>query len=275
MIASGSKTGGKGAAGPTFKNPQLVTPLADGILVGGLSIAVIVVVLLVGLVMPTAYDSFSTLDPSGSVTAEGDAPSMSGMMRLDHLALIIILQTMINGPHFMGSYWMLYTTRGQLKRYPWSTIYMPILLVGMALLSVVLVVVFPPLIERGLGEVSPEVGLAGMTFVGLAAVQVLSYPFHDPVLTDRAFITSPRVMVRAFVLAGLLSGGFILLFSSVGLYARLRAFRHGLGGGAGVVRPAPAAGFQRHHADQRRIDPGFHLCQHGETHRARLVQPHR
>ena len=108
------------------------------------------------------------------------------------------------------------------------------MLLAAVLLSVVLVVVFPPLIERGLGEVSPEVGLAGMTFVGLAAVQVLSYPFHDPVLTDRAFITSPRVMVRAFVLAGLLSGGFILLFSSVGLYAR--AF--GVSGTASVAVPA-------------------------------------
>lgn len=141
MMTSGSKTDGKGAAGPQFTNPQLVTPLADGILVGGLSIAVIVVVLLVGLVMPTAYDSFSTPDPSGSVTAADDGTSLSGMMRLDHLALIIILQTMINGPHFMGSYWMLYSTRGQIKRYPWSTIYMPILLVGMALLSVVLVAI--------------------------------------------------------------------------------------------------------------------------------------
>lgn len=39
-------------------------------------------------------------------------------------------------------------------------------------------------------------------------------------MTDRAFITSPKIMVKGFVLAGLVSGGFILLFSSVGLYAR-------------------------------------------------------
>ncbi len=108
------------------------------------------------------------------------------------------------------------------------------MLLAAVLLTVVLVAVFPPLVERGLAEVAPEVGLAGLTFVGLAAVQVLSYPFHDPVLTDRAFITTPRVMVRAFLLAGLLSGAFILLFGSVGLYAR--AF--GLSGTAAVAVPA-------------------------------------
>tara|TARA_B100000809_G_C15003576_1_gene482375 strand:- start:695 stop:955 length:261 start_codon:yes stop_codon:yes gene_type:complete len=82
MMASGSTTGGKGAASPQFKNPQLVTPLADGILVGGLSIAVIVVVLLVGLVMPTAYDSFSPPDPSASVTAADAGTGSSRMIRL-------------------------------------------------------------------------------------------------------------------------------------------------------------------------------------------------
>ncbi|MCZ6849172.1 MAG: Na+/proline symporter, partial [Alphaproteobacteria bacterium] len=60
----------------------------------------------------------------------------------------------------------------------------------------------------------------GLTFCGLALVQVLSYPFHDPVLTDRGFLTRPSVMLKGFVLAGLLAGGFILLFSTVGLYGR-------------------------------------------------------
>ena len=89
------------------------------------------------------------------------------------------------------------------------------MLLAAVLLTVVLLAVFPPLLERGLAEVAPEIGLVGMTFVGLAAVQVLSYPFHDPVLTDRAFITTPRVMVYALLLVGLLNGAFILLFGSV------------------------------------------------------------
>jgi hypothetical protein len=62
--------------------------------------------------------------------------------------------------------------------------------------------------------------MAGLTFCGLALVQVLSYPFHDPVLTDRGFLTRPGIMVKGFVFAGLLAGGFILLFSTIGLYGR-------------------------------------------------------
>ena len=108
------------------------------------------------------------------------------------------------------------------------------MLLAAVLLTIVLVAILPPLAEAGIPEVPPAVSLAGMTFVGLAAVQVLSYPFHDPVLTDRGFITRPAVMVKGFLIAGVLSGGFILLFSSVGLYAR--AF--GLGGAAPVAVPA-------------------------------------
>ena len=76
--------------------------------------------------------------------------------------------------------------------------------------------------------------MAGLTFCGLALVQVLSYPFHDPVLTDRAFITEPKVMVKAFLLAGFVSATFILLFSGVGLYAA----SHELTGPAYVAVPA-------------------------------------
>lgn len=88
------------------------------------------------------------------------------------------------------------------------------------LLVAILVTLGPGLAEQGLPVVDADTRSAALTFCGLALVQVLSYPFHDPVMTDRAFITGPRTMVKGFIGAGLLSGGFILLFSSVGLYAR-------------------------------------------------------
>ncbi|HSN21559.1 MAG TPA: sodium:solute symporter [Usitatibacter sp.] len=55
----------------------------------------------------------------------------------------------------------------------------------------------------------------------VALLQVLSYPFHDPVLTDRAFITEERTMLRAFVVAGLAGFAVIFVFSLVGVDARL------------------------------------------------------
>lgn len=94
------------------------------------------------------------------------------------------------------------------------------MLLAAALLVAVLATVGPGLAATGLPDVGPAATSAGITFCGLALVQVLSYGFHDPVMTDRAFITRPGVMLRGFLLAGLVAGGFILLFSTVGLYAR-------------------------------------------------------
>ncbi|MGF1512330.1 MAG: Na+/proline symporter [Elainellaceae cyanobacterium] len=108
------------------------------------------------------------------------------------------------------------------------------MLLAAVLLVIILVSIGPGLVNEGLPAVDPPTRWAGLTFCGLAFVQIFSYPFHDPVLTDRGFITSPRRMVRGFVLAGLVSGGFILLFSAVGLYA----LRFGLEGRPTLVVPA-------------------------------------
>jgi Na+/proline symporter len=94
------------------------------------------------------------------------------------------------------------------------------MLLAAVLLVVILSVLGPGLISQGIPAVDGDTRLAGLTFCGLAFVQIFSYPFHDPVMTDRAFITSPKVMVKGFIWAGVISGGFIFLFSTVGLYAR-------------------------------------------------------
>lgn len=61
----------------------------------------------------------------------------------------------------------------------------------------------------------------GGDLVLVALLQVLSYPFHDPVLTDRAFITEERTMLKSFVVAGLAGFVAIFVFSLVGVHARL------------------------------------------------------
>lgn len=47
----------------------------------------------------------------------------------------------------------------------------------------------------------------------------ISYPFHDPVLTDRTFLSRPRTMLLSFIVGGAVSMTFIVLFSAVGIYA--------------------------------------------------------
>ncbi len=107
-------------------------------------------------------------------------------------------------------------------------------ILAFVLLGVVLTVLFPGLSAKGVPEVPIDLRQAGITFCLLALVQVLSYPFHDPVLTDRAFLSPPRDMLKSFILAALISGGFIFLFSFIGLYARA----HGLPANPSVSVPA-------------------------------------
>ena len=45
-----------------------------------------------------------------------------------------------------------------------------------------------------------------------------SYPFFDPVLTDRAFLAKPSTMLGAFLLGGFIAAIFIFSFGFVGIY---------------------------------------------------------
>ena len=110
------------------------------------------------------------------------------------------------------------------------------MLLAAFLLAIILAAIYPAF--DGQMPQSSDVQIAGgMTFALLALVQVASYGFHDPVLTDRAFITNPKRMLRAFIVAGLVGGLFIMLFGLTGLYARVIGFEGGniMGGLAGAV----------------------------------------
>lgn len=61
----------------------------------------------------------------------------------------------------------------------------------------------------------------GVDLLLVALLQVLSYPFHDPVLTDRGFLTNEKAMLKCFVIAGALGFVSILAFSLVGVHAYL------------------------------------------------------
>ncbi len=50
---------------------------------------------------------------------------------------------------------------------------------------------------------------------------MLSYPFFDPVLTDRTFLASPKTMLKAFISGGTLAAGFIVMFSLIGIFGNV------------------------------------------------------
>jgi Na+/proline symporter len=60
----------------------------------------------------------------------------------------------------------------------------------------------------------------GLNLLFAAVLQSFSYPFHDPVLTDRGFLSSPKVTLRSFLWASLVGGICIILFSIIGVYAQ-------------------------------------------------------
>jgi len=70
---------------------------------------------------------------------------------------------------------------------------------------------------------------AGGNLLLVAILQSFSYPFHDPVMTDRGFLSDPKTTLRAFLWAAPIGFLCILLFSVVGIY----------GGIAGVSGQAP------------------------------------
>ncbi|WP_420386885.1 sodium:solute symporter family transporter [Roseivirga sp.] len=70
----------------------------------------------------------------------------------------------------------------------------------------------------------------GVDLLLVALIQSISYPFHDPVMTDRGFITNPQTMRKAFYWAVPIGFVCIVLFSFIGVYAS----QQGLEGQAAV-----------------------------------------
>ena len=97
------------------------------------------------------------------------------------------------------------------------------------LLAVVLGAIFPrmdytlaPLFSRKAGDGGAgAVAGGGINLLLVAILQSLSYPFHDPVLTDRGFLSDPKTTLRAFLWAVPLGVICIVLFSLVGVFGRI------------------------------------------------------
>ncbi len=120
---------------------------------------------------------------------------------------------------------LIYSLKGGLRSSIFTDVIQAVLFVG--ILTVVLFVILP---THGVGKLlsAGEFKLAsGVDLLLVALLQVLSYPFHDPVLTDRGFITREKTMLRAMIAAGVLGFICIFAFSLVGVHARLEGLPSG------------------------------------------------
>jgi Na+/proline symporter len=100
-------------------------------------------------------------------------------------------------------------------------------LIQMAMFAVLMVIILGLIIPKTEGGITTIVHSGqwsmsqGLNLLFVALIQVLSYPFHDPILTDRGFISDPKTTLKSYVLATFIGGGSIILFSSVGTFATL------------------------------------------------------
>jgi hypothetical protein len=130
-----------------------------------------------------------------------------------------------------------YVVRGGLRASIFTDRLQAALLV--VLLGWVLVLILPAHRPAELASTSHFTLEGGVDLLLVGLLQSTSYPFHDPVLTDRAFVTPPRRMLPAYLGAGVLGAAAIVLYSAIGVHARLA----GLGGrGDAPVRVATALG---------------------------------
>ena len=103
--------------------------------------------------------------------------------------------------------------------------------IQMVLFSVLLVIILGVIFTKGDFTVK-EAAVSGVWSFELglnlffaAIIQSFSYPFHDPVLTDRAFITSPKVTRKSFLWASVIGAICIVLFSLIGVYAQSQGLK--------------------------------------------------
>lgn len=62
----------------------------------------------------------------------------------------------------------------------------------------------------------------GLSLLFTVAIQIFSYPFHDPVLTDRGFMSDPKTTIKSFLWATVIGFLCIFLFSFIGIFAQLK-----------------------------------------------------
>ena len=128
---------------------------------------------------------------------------------------------------------LLYTLKGGLR----TSLVTDFVQFGLLLLAVILTLawVVPQAPALSLAPAKAGFWNSGIDLMLVALIQCVPYPFHDPVLTDRAFLAGTKTTRWSYLLAGSIAATLILLFSFVGMAART------VGGNAAVDAPVQVA----------------------------------
>jgi Na+/proline symporter len=105
-------------------------------------------------------------------------------------------------------------------------------IVQMGLFSVLLMVILGTIFTAEASVTVKQVAFSGswsfdmgLNLLFAAVLQSLSYPFHDPVLTDRGFLSSPKITLKSFLWAGIIGAACIILFSIIGAFAQAKGMQ--------------------------------------------------
>lgn len=128
---------------------------------------------------------------------------------------------------------LIYTLKGGLR----ASLVTDLVEFGLLVLAVLLTLLWVVPQAPTLSLAPQESGFwnSGIDLLLVALIQCIPYTFHDPVLTDRAFLAGAKTTYRAYLLAGIIAASLIILFSFVGMAARV------IGGDAAVDAPVQVA----------------------------------
>jgi Na+/proline symporter len=96
--------------------------------------------------------------------------------------------------------------------------------VHMVLFGLLLVVILSVILPEMHYQIKPIYSSGSWTMalggnmILVAFIQCFSYPFHDPVLTDRGFIADPKTTLKSFLFATVIGVTCITLFGVVGIF---------------------------------------------------------
>ncbi|MBV6646469.1 MAG: sodium:solute symporter, partial [Cyclobacteriaceae bacterium] len=95
--------------------------------------------------------------------------------------------------------------------------------IQMLLFGCLLIIILTMVLPKGSGSTMFQSGdwslSGGVDLLLVALLQGFSYPFHDPVMTDRGFIADAKTTLRSFLIAVPIGFVAIVFFSLIGVYA--------------------------------------------------------
>lgn len=140
-------------------------PIVDFLGLGGLSVIIVVGALFLFPATDSWFDQFSR-----SLAIEERRPVLQ---RFDALSICLLLTILINHPHFIASYRLLYRSREQTRTYRWASVGVPIVL---AMLSIV--VLLSGATESSLMNGDDSAGAKLLTVMNVSVMVYLGWHYN-------------------------------------------------------------------------------------------------